>query len=139
MREVVFVFGSNLAGRHGKGAALEAAQNWGAEYGVGEGRTGSSYALPTKDENIKTLPLEDIKNAFSRFWEYVGDHPEIQFLLTPVGTGLAGYSLSQIKTLAFTEAHIPRNVWLTGDWFETQKGRSIPSGNTLSTSSIKDR
>ena len=134
MREVVFVFGSNLAGRHGKGAALEAAQHWGAEYGVGEGRTGSAYALPTKDENIKTLDIEDIKKAFDRFWTYVAENPETQFLLTPVGTGLAGYSLSQIKTIAFTTPHLPRNVWLTGDWFEPEKGRHIPARNPLSTS-----
>jgi hypothetical protein len=57
---VVFVFGSNLAGRHGRGAALEAAQKWGAVYGVGEGRTGDSYALPTKDRFIRTLQLADV-------------------------------------------------------------------------------
>lgn len=63
MREVVFVFGSNLAGRHGKGAALEAAQHWGAQYGVGEGRTGNAYALPTKDANLRTLPLLEIEQS----------------------------------------------------------------------------
>ena len=50
---MIFVFGSNLAGRHGAGAALYAARKYGAKYGVGVGRTGDAYALPTKDENLK--------------------------------------------------------------------------------------
>lgn len=57
----IFVFGSNLAGRHGKGAALFARQQRGAKTGVGEGLTGTSYALPTKDENLKTRPLEAVE------------------------------------------------------------------------------
>ena len=52
----IFVFGSNLAGRHGKGAALFARQERGAIYGVGQGRTGNAYAIPTKDERLRTLP-----------------------------------------------------------------------------------
>ncbi len=56
----IFVFGSNRAGFHGAGAALFAKKFLGAEQGVGEGLTGRCYALPTKDENIKTLPLHEI-------------------------------------------------------------------------------
>ena len=66
MRDI-FVFGSNLAGRHGKGAALYAAKNFGAERGVGEGETGDSYAIPTKDENLQTLPLSAVEAAIVRF------------------------------------------------------------------------
>ena len=58
---MIFVFGSNLAGRHGKGAAKYARNNLGAVYGVGEGLTGDCYALPTKDYNIKTRPLKPTK------------------------------------------------------------------------------
>lgn len=118
MPDVVFVFGSNLAGRHGKGAALDAAKHWGATYGVGEGRTGNAYALPTKDANLRTLSLSEIKQAFARFWKYAADNSDTQFLLTPAGTGLAGYSLAEIKDIAVRGRTIPRNVWLTGDWFE---------------------
>jgi hypothetical protein len=114
MREVVFVFGSNLDGRHGAGAALEAVRHWGAEYGVGEGRTGNSYALPTKDKRLKTLPLEDIEQSYIRFWKYAYYHPDIQFLLTPFGTGLAGYHISEIRSIM--SGGPLRNVWETGDW-----------------------
>lgn len=51
--DAIFVFGSNLAGRHGKGAALIARQRFGAVYGVGEGFTGNAYAIPTKDQNLR--------------------------------------------------------------------------------------
>ncbi len=56
----IFVFGSNLAGRHGRGAALVAAKRFGAAYGVGSGITGQCYAIPTKDEDLHTLSLETI-------------------------------------------------------------------------------
>lgn len=95
----IFVFGSNLAGRHGKGAALSARQNWGAEYGVGRGRTGSAYALPTKDFKIKTLPIRDISRYVTEFIEYARSHPELQFIVTRVGCGLAGYKESDIRPL----------------------------------------
>jgi hypothetical protein len=113
-QEVVFVFGSNLAGRHGKGAALEAAKHWGAEFGVGEGRTGMAYALPTKDANLRTLPLADIGQSYIRFWKYALRNPEAQFLLTPFGTGLAGYSIPEIRGIM--SGGPLRNIWETGDW-----------------------
>ena len=109
----IFVFGSNLAGRHGKGAALCARNDYGAEYGVGEGRTGNSYALPTKDENIKTRPLEDIKYSVNRFIEYANNHPHLTFKVTKVGCGLAGYNESQIAPM-FAEA--PQNCQLPEGW-----------------------
>ena len=56
----IFVFGSNLEGKHGKGAALEARKNWGAIYGQGIGRQGNSYAIPTKSTPYISLPLEKI-------------------------------------------------------------------------------
>lgn len=113
-REVVFVFGSNLAGRHGKGAAFEASRYWGAEYGVGEGRTGDAYALPTKDHQLNVLPLPIIGEAWGRFWDYADQNPAIQFLLTPFGTGLAGYTIPEIRSI-MTTAPL-RNIWECGDW-----------------------
>lgn len=99
-RPPVFVFGSNLAGRHGKGAALWAVQNRGAAYGVGEGRMGDSYALPTKDHHVRTLPLDEIaRRSVPNFLSYARSHPELTFQLTPVGCGLAGYTASQIAPL----------------------------------------
>ncbi len=87
----VFVFGSNLAGRHGKGAALTARNDYGAEYGVGKGRTGNAYALPTKDENLRTLPMWAVDRHVSEFVAYAAQNQSDTFLLTPVGTGLAGH------------------------------------------------
>ena len=111
----IFVFGSNLAGRHGKGAALEAHRKWGAEYGVGYGRTGQSYAIPTKDYYLKTLPLKSIEEFIIAFIGYAEEHPDDEFLLTPVGCGLAGYKQTQIKPL-FEKYKRPSNVIYTKDW-----------------------
>ena len=90
MREI-FVFGSNLAGRHGAGAAFFARQNHGAIYGQGIGLQGNSYAIPTKDLRIKTLPLSAIKKHVDTFIQYAKEHPELMFNVTRVGCGLAGY------------------------------------------------
>jgi hypothetical protein len=99
MNGAIFVFGSNLAGRHGKGAARWAKQRHGAIYGQGEGRQGSSYAIPTKDEKLKTLPLFIIERHIRKFLEYAEEHHELTFEVTPVGCGLAGYSADQIAPL----------------------------------------
>lgn len=103
----IFVFGSNLAGRHGKGAALYARQHFGAQYGVGVGPTGRCYAIPTKDWYLKTLPLEFIREHIIQFVEYAKRHPELEFLLTPIGTGLAGYSIQQLESIL---PELPKNV-----------------------------
>jgi len=92
----IFVFGSNLAGRHGKGAALFALKNHGAVYGRGRGLQGNSYAIPTKDEHIRTLPLGAIRTHVGRFLEFAGKFPDTAFMLTPIGCGLAGYKPEQI-------------------------------------------
>lgn len=95
----VFVFGSNLAGRHGKGAALEAARKYGAVRGKGEGLQGRSYALPTKDKQLKSLPLTEIKKHIETFVKCVSENPRKMFYLTNVGCGLAGYSVKDIAPL----------------------------------------
>ena len=92
----IFVFGSNLAGRHGKGAALFAKQHHGAIYGQGIGLQGNSYGIPTKDEKIKTLSLEAIRGHVDEFKRFVAEHPEMTFQVTPIGCGLAGYTPEQI-------------------------------------------
>lgn len=107
MAEPVFVFGSNLAGRHGKGAALWAHQHRGAIYGQGQGRQGNSYAIPTKDERLRTLPLSVIRYQVEVFLTYADQNPGEQFQLTPIGCGLAGYLPADIAPM-FRGA--PRNV-----------------------------
>jgi hypothetical protein len=89
---MIFVFGSNLAGRHGKGAALTALNAYGAIYGQGIGRQGQSFAIPTKDANLRTLPLAVIKTYVQDFLAYARDHPELNFQITHIGCGLAGYN-----------------------------------------------
>jgi hypothetical protein len=95
----IFVFGSNLAGRHGKGAALFARLNHGAIYGKGIGLQGSSYAIPTKDQYIKTLPLTEINKYVNDFLIFAGNNPKMQFNITRIGCGLAGYLDSDIAPM----------------------------------------
>jgi len=95
----VFVFGSNEAGRHGGGAALYAYQRKGARYGKGYGHYGESFALPTKDHGIKTLPLERIQRYVTGFLVYAEGNPNITFQVTQVGCGLAGYSPADIAPM----------------------------------------
>jgi len=95
----IFVFGSNLAGRHGKGAALFALQNHGAIYGQGIGHQGNSYAIPTKDHQLKTLPVSEIKTYVNQFIRYARKNPQLQFNVTRIGCGLAGYTDSDIAPL----------------------------------------
>jgi hypothetical protein len=98
-RGCVFVFGSNLAGRHGKGAALYAHDVYGAKYGVGIGRTGQAYAIPTKDAELNTLAPEYIHHHVREFLEYARHYKDELFFVTKVGCGLAGYSNEQIAPM----------------------------------------
>ncbi|MEM9635808.1 MAG: hypothetical protein AAGA50_31095 [Pseudomonadota bacterium] len=111
----IFVFGSNKAGRHGKGAALFAKKHFGAEQGVGEGRTGQSYAIPTKGKKLEVLDWSEVEPGIERFVRYAEENPNETFHLTPVGTGLAGHSKEQLwQTLK--RIGLPSNVLLTASW-----------------------
>lgn len=99
MTTPIFVFGSNEAGRHGKGAALAARQQHGAIYGQGEGLQGQSYAIPTKDAHLRTLPLPVILIYVRRFLEFARQHPQLQFQVTAIGCGLAGYTPTVIAPM----------------------------------------
>lgn len=109
----IFVFGSNLAGRHGAGAAKDAVEKYGAFYGVGEGKQGNSYAIPTKDYNLKTLSLDRIKNHIATFYTYAEQNPEYVFRVTRIGCGLAGYKDEDIAPLF---KYPPHNVVLPEQW-----------------------
>lgn len=109
----IFVYGSNEAGRHGRGAAKVARIDFRAEYGVGQGRTGDAYAIPTKDADLKALPLRDIDNYVREFLAYAEAHPDLNFFVTRVGCGLAGYRDEQIGPM-FAKA--PRNCSLPNEW-----------------------
>jgi len=98
----IFVFGSNLAGIHGAGAALKAIQ-YGARRGIGVGLCGNTYAIPTKDRNIQTLPLWEIEVSIHDFCKFTKDNPNLKFFVTGVGCGLAGYVADDIAPM-FSEA-----------------------------------
>lgn len=95
----IFVFGSNLAGRHGAGAAKVAHELFGAVYGIGAGMMGKCYAIPTKTKAIKTLALEKIKPHVEQFLSVARIHPEKKFFITRVGCGLAGYKDKDIAPM----------------------------------------
>jgi len=95
----IFVFGSNLAGRHGAGAAAIAASKFLAEGGKGVGYAGRSYAIPTKDVNIDTMPLREIAPYVKAFVKFTQEHPHLTFFVTRIGCVLAGYKNSQIAPM----------------------------------------
>lgn len=102
----VFVFGSNLEGLHGGGAARVAYLRFGAKMGQGVGLQGQSYALPTMQGGVET-----IRPYVDEFIEFARNHPEKQFLVTPIGCGIAGFEAEDIAPL-FEEARDVENVSL---------------------------
>jgi hypothetical protein len=112
-KKPIFVFGSNLAGRHGKGAAKDAILKHGAIYGQGIGPQGRAYAIPTKDENLQVLPIFRIKEYVTEFLEYAKAHPEEEFYVTKVGCGLANYSEDTMAPLFWGA---PPNCSLPDGW-----------------------
>lgn len=101
----IFVFGSNIQGAHGGGAAWYAHKQFGAEWGVGEGLTGRTYALPTMEGKAS------LKKAVDHFIACAKEHPELIFLVTAVGCGIAGYRPDEVAPL-FKEATSLENVFL---------------------------
>ncbi len=95
----IFVFGSNEAGRHGRGAALDAARKFGARRGCGDGLQGQSYGISTKDRDLRTLSLYQIEVKVLRFLRFAAAHSEFRFLVTPIGCGLAGYKPRDIAPM----------------------------------------
>jgi lantibiotic modifying enzyme len=108
----IFVFGSNLSGRHGLGAAKTAMQ-WGAKYGQAEGLQGQTYAIPTVNSLVtKKLPLHEIETYVNNFIKFAKDNPDKDFLVTEIGCGLAGYYPTEIapffkKAVGVKNIHLP--------------------------------
>ena len=112
----VFVFGSNLAGMHGGGAARVAFERFGAVWGCGVGLQGQSYAIPTMQGGVET-----IKPYVDEFIEFASKHPEYKFLVTKIGCGIAGFRVEEIAPL-FAEAIDMDNVILPEDFVEVMQG-----------------
>ena len=108
----VFVFGSNLSGIHGGGAAKLAFERFGAIYGNGQGMQGKSYAIPTKSEGIKrSLTVEEIRLYVNKFISDAIVNPDLTFLVTEIGCGLAGHHSKDIAPL-FSNALNIENIYL---------------------------
>lgn len=105
----IFVFGSNLAGVHGAGAALTARKLFGAKTGQGTGKMGQCYAIPTKNEFLKPLSLLEINWFVATFLRVAEYDKSKTFLVTPIGCGLAGYRPEQIAPMF---RYAPDNVIL---------------------------
>ncbi len=106
----IFVFGSNLAGMHGGGAAYIAYRKFGAIMGQGVGLQGQSYGIPTMQGGVET-----IKPYVDDFIEFAKAHPELTFLVTRIGCGIAGFTNEEIAPL-FAEAHEVENIVLPAGW-----------------------
>ena len=108
----IFVFGSNKEGLHGGGAARIAYEEFGAEWGIGVGMTGQCYAIPTMDRII-----DIIRKHVDDFTAYAKAHPELTFLVTRIGCGIAGWRASEIAPL-FKEASALDNVTLPEEFWD---------------------
>ena len=111
----IFVFGSNLAGAHGGGAARIALDCFGAVWGQGVGLQGQSYAIPTMQGGVET-----IKPYVDEFIDFARQHPELKFLVTRIGCGIAGFRDEEIAPL-FTAAIEMENVILPKEFVEAIK------------------
>lgn len=109
----VFVFGSNMAGRHGGGAARQAWLFFGAEQGVDEGSTGKCYAFPTLTEDMQQCSNTQLKASRLKLYKYAEANQDKEFLLTKVGCGIAGFSEEKMKRL-FKNA--PSNITKPEGW-----------------------
>lgn len=118
----VFVFGSNLAGHHSGGAALQAWRKWGAEWGQGVGLHGRTYAIPTMHGGPSV-----IKPYVDAFIDFAAGHPELRFLVTEIGCGIAGFTPEDIAPL-FARAAGMDNVFLPArfwDVLEAEEGGAL--------------
>lgn len=106
----IFVFGSNIYGKHKGGAAQFAVEHFGAVYGQAEGLQGQSYAIPTTGNSF-----EEMKNAINGFTDFVVQHPNLTFMLTAVGCGNAGYTTEEIAPL-FSQAYSFGNVYVPAEF-----------------------
>ena len=107
----IFVFGSNLQGQHGGGAARAAYEQFGAVWGQGVGLYGKTYAIPTMHGGVDMIkPYVDEFIAFARL------HPELKFLVTRIGCGIAGFTDEEMAPL-FAEASSVTNIFLPESFY----------------------
>lgn len=115
----IYVFGSNTEGLHGRGSAKFALLHRGAIYGQPKGLQGNSYAIVTKNlkKGERSVSLESIKKQVDDFILFARNHPYLNFEVTDIGCGLAGFNVNEIAPM-FKD--IPSNVHLS-ETFEHYK------------------
>jgi hypothetical protein len=155
----VFVFGSNLEGRHGAGSAKAAVRWHGAKYGQGIGPQGNAYAIPTKGWHMEVLPLKTINGYVRDFLGHASFNPDVTFRVVAIGCGLAGYDPGQIGPMfaeaganvilplefeSYRKAHLEmkaellaRSRSLAGSSPEEESGPSAHAGNQADTESSR--
>ena len=111
----VFVFGSNMNGNHAGGAARLAVEKFGAIMGQAEGMQGQSYAIPTLDKDMQKVTEEELIDALANLRHYAADHPEKEFLLTAIGTGIAGFDPNYMAYMVL-RAELPDNVTVPNEF-----------------------
>lgn len=134
----IFVFGSNTEGRHGKGAALTAKEEFGAKYGQAEGLQGQSFAIITKDlsKGERSISLDKIQSGIVNLLSEATKNPNKKYYVTKLGSSLAGYSIEEIKGI-FEKLNnafgINDNIILPKE-YEVRTGKSTSSPTTPTTS-----
>lgn len=123
MTRRIFVFGSNLAGRHGAGSARHAYLHHGAKMGQGVGLQGDSYAIPTKNEKLAVLARPAIELHVTEFLSFAERNHHMQFDVVAIGCGLAGYEPADIAPMF---AGAPPNVILPPEFNAILKDWETP-------------
>ena len=131
----VFVFGSNRNGNHMGGAAAVAYTKFGAEWGIGEGLMGNSYALPTLNEGMEKVTEKELEDSFVKLLKFADQNRQMIFLVTKVGCGIAGWDVETVKKIFWQAAAkvspdpdwagIPSNVRIPKEFCNEDKGRRI--------------
>lgn len=123
-KDFIFVFGSNEAGHHGAGAARAAVTDYGAYLGQGFGLMNKSFGIPTKDWQILPLALPTIEFYIKRFIEFTKTEPKLNFYVTKIGCGLAGFKVEDIAPM-FKNAIDLKNIWLPQDFRDFYAGTYV--------------
>jgi hypothetical protein len=118
----IFVFGSNIMGRHGKGAAKQAKEKFGAVSGIGRWMTGRCFAIPTKDYRMQPLTPNEIGQDVDFLIEFAKRKPELTFLVTEIGCGLAGHAPHEIAPLFAGAMDVP-NIFLPARFWDELEDR----------------
>jgi len=125
----IFVFGSNMNGNHAGGAARLAVEKFGAIMGQAEGIQGQSYAIPTLDEDMEKVTEEDLINYLGNLRHFANEHPEKEFLLTAIGTGIAGFDTNYMAYMVL-RANLPGNVTIPEEFSKIRGFKGFNSDMT---------